>query len=72
MNKELKEILECFEWTFDNMGTPHTSDHFNMPANGIEMLRRLIDEIEKTKPCECGCDTETGRIYCTKKYFKQI
>lgn len=70
MKEQLKEILECFEWTWDNMGTPHTSDHFNIPANGIEMLRRLIDENEK--PCECGCDTQTGRIYCTKKHFKQI
>lgn len=54
MIKELKEILECFEWTWDNIGTPHTSDHFNIPANGIKMLEDLIgtlsiDENEITK-----------------------
>ena len=43
MENELKEILEAFKWTFDNMGTPHTSDHFNIPANGIKMLEDLLD-----------------------------
>lgn len=42
MTKELKEILQAFKWTFNNMGTPHTSNHFNIPANGIKTLEDLI------------------------------
>jgi len=40
----LKDILEAFQWTWDNMQKPHTADHFNIPANGIADLERLIDE----------------------------
>lgn len=42
MENQLKEILEEFQWTWDNMGSPHTSDHFNRPANGIKILEDLI------------------------------
>lgn len=41
--KELKEIREAFQWTWDNMDKPHTSDHFNIPANGIQALDNLIE-----------------------------
>jgi hypothetical protein len=68
MEKELKEILEAFKWTFDNMGTPHTSDHFNIPANGIKMLEDLIEK--KYGKCTCGYETEVGRIWCSCNKFK--
>lgn len=39
----LKEIREAFQWTWDNMDKPHTSDHFNIPASGIQALDNLIE-----------------------------
>jgi hypothetical protein len=40
----LKQIREAFQWTWDNMATPHTSDHFNVPANGIQAIDNLIEQ----------------------------
>jgi len=49
MKQELQKIREAFQWTFDNMGKEHTPDHFNIPANGIEMLDRLMSESPSTQ-----------------------
>jgi hypothetical protein len=42
----LKEVKNAFKWTWDNQGTPHTPDHFNTPANGIELLIEVIDQVK--------------------------
>lgn len=39
---DLKEIRSAFQWTWDNMGMPHTADHFNIPANGLQLLDNFI------------------------------
>ena len=44
MIQKLKKIKEAFQWTWDNQGTEHTPDHFNIPANGIELLIEVIEE----------------------------
>jgi hypothetical protein len=44
--KILSEIRVAFQWTFENMATPHTADHFNVPANGIKALDDLIDHYQ--------------------------
>lgn len=52
MVKELTEIKKAFQWTWDNMDKPHTADHFNTPANGIEQLDRLIASLPPTGKVE--------------------
>lgn len=74
--EELKEIKAAFQWTWDNMSTPHTADHFNIPANGLTSLDAIIeagyaaspqsseeDYIEKTFCSRCHYGTEKGG-YC--------
>lgn len=48
--KILKEIREAFNWIWDNMGKEHTSDHFNIPANGIQALDNLIASFPQPSP----------------------
>ncbi len=40
--KTLWDIHAHFKWTFESMGTEHTADHFNIPANGLQMLEEFI------------------------------
>lgn len=40
---QLRDVRDAFQWTFDKMGTPHTADHFNIPANGIQLLDSIIE-----------------------------
>lgn len=42
----LKRVKDDFQWTWDNMGKPHTSDHFNRPANGIKEIEDTIANLE--------------------------
>lgn len=44
--KILKSSKDELEWMWDNMGKPHTSDHFNRPANVINEINAFI--INKT------------------------
>lgn len=46
--KQLEEVLNAFKWTHDNMGEPYTPDHFNIPANGIEQLKQVIEWLSKS------------------------
>ena len=44
----LQEVLQEVQWMWDNLDKPHTSDHFNIPANLVQSLERAIDEIQVT------------------------
>lgn len=50
--ERLSEVLKAFQWTFDNMATPHTSDHFNIPANGISLLTAILMEEVEVPPAK--------------------
>ncbi len=49
MEKELKEVLTAFKWTFENMGESHNPDHFNIPSNGIRLLEDVINQFTPKK-----------------------
>jgi hypothetical protein len=79
----LKQIREAFQWTWDNMATPHTSDHFNVPANGIQAIDNLIEQPaspaatvrgaeEITTACEAKYDKFFGSGYWEDQYKKDI
>jgi hypothetical protein len=40
--KLLKSSKDDLEWMWDNMGKPHTSDHFNKPANAINEINAFL------------------------------
>ena len=43
----LEKVKKDMEWMWENLSKPHTSDHFNIPANAINS----IEEILNTKQC---------------------
>lgn len=51
LKKQKEELVEALknakndlQWTWDNMGKPHTSDHFNIPANGIHQIEEVLSK----------------------------
>jgi hypothetical protein len=66
--EQLKEIRNAFQWTFDNMGTPHTSDHFNVPANGITEVDMLIELIEAQPAAVPDVSVLTDALEKVSKY----
>ena len=43
----LKDCKDCINWMWENLHLPHTSDHFNIPANTLEGIDIVL---EKFKP----------------------
>jgi len=44
----LKTLRNDIQWMWDNMGTEHTADHFNIPANAIRYLDAFISNYSHT------------------------
>ena len=47
---DLDSILSDTQWMWDNLDKPHTADHFNIPANNIEAIKRVIENIKNHIP----------------------
>lgn len=47
MFNQLKENSRDMLWMWENLDKPHTSDHFNTPANAIQSTNELISHYEE-------------------------
>ncbi len=43
----LEEAKKDMEWMWENLSKPHTSDHFNIPANAINAIELALQNNKK-------------------------
>ena len=42
----LKDCKDCINWMWENLHLPHTSDHFNIPANTLEGIDLVLEKFQ--------------------------